>query len=314
VRVLVLFNPHAGAGRARAASTILANRLEQAGRLPVLLESRPGTDSSWLLQALDDGIALVVVVGGDGAVRLACEAVARRGIPLWQSPQGTENLFAREWGMRRGAEPLLTAIERWELRECDVGQANGEPFTLMTSMGFDAEVVHDLGLRRRGGISHLSYVAPILRTMAGFTLQRLSVRVDGQRLDEGDMGFVVIANCRQYAMRVNPVPDADPSDGLLDVSWFPARSIVGVASWSIGCLLRRQHRQRGNRGLRRGRGHRVLIECEDRFRYQLDGDPPALAGATSGVRRLEAAIAAHRLRVLCGNVAPRSASGERAGG
>jgi diacylglycerol kinase family enzyme len=297
VRVLVLFNPIAGAGRARSASAALAAQLEGAGHIPALLESRRGADSTWLQEALEAPTDLVVVVGGDGAVRLACDAVARKCIPLWQSPLGTENLFARQWGMRRGAKSLLAAMDRWRVSTCDVALANGEPFMLMASMGFDAEVVHDLASRRRGGISHLSYLAPILRTVATFELQHLEVHVDGVRLDGGGTGFVVIANARQYALRVDPVPHAEPADELLDVSWFPARSIVGVSAWSIGCRLRRQHR---NGRLRRGRGREVLVECHSRFRYQLDGDPPALVEAAKGVLRVSAGIAKHRLRVLCG--------------
>lgn len=300
VRALVLFNPIAGAGRARAAASRLAGELEAGGHRCRLVETQPGLDRSWLDEAMAEAVDLAVVTGGDGAVRLVARACAERGLPLWQCPLGTENLFARQWGMAKGAGPLLRAWEAGVVRACDLGVAGGECFTLMASVGFDADVVHDLAAHRRGGISHLSYVLPIVRSAVRSRPARLRVDVDGHRLDTGEPGFVVVANSRQYALRIDPVPQADPTDGLLDVGWFPCASLLGVAWWSLRCWMRCQGR--GPR-MRTGRGRHIRIEAEQPLRYQLDGDAagrPQDGASGAAVRRLELEVLATRLPILCG--------------
>lgn len=292
----MLYNPVAGAGRAKAAAEALLPPLLAAGHRVELLQTRRGVEFGWLEEALP-GAELLVVVGGDGAVRLASESASRRQVVLWQCPLGTENLFAREWGMGRGADALLEAIRIGRVVESDLGDANAEPFTLMASAGLDAEVVHDLAARRRGGISHLSYVGPILRSLRAHQPSLLRVTVDGTRVDGGGPGFVVIGNSRQYALRLNPAAEARVDDGELDVAWFPASGLVALMGWMIQLGLGR-HRSDSRVVNRRGRT--VVIDADAPFVYQLDGDPPSAHAAGSGVTRLAISIRSARLRVLAG--------------
>ena len=95
VRVLILFNPISGSGRsARLAGDLvveLERLAEEAGRpLEIeLAETRPEPAEHWL-DALLDSIELLVVVGGDGAMRLAAPAAMRCGMPVYHYPAGTE--------------------------------------------------------------------------------------------------------------------------------------------------------------------------------------------------------------------------------
>ena len=67
--------------------------------------------------------------------------------------------------MTRSAPALLAALEARRILEVDVGLANDHPFLLMASVGFDADVVHDLAARRGNSISHLSYLPPIIEIL-----------------------------------------------------------------------------------------------------------------------------------------------------
>ncbi|UCD74450.1 MAG: hypothetical protein JSV91_11750 [Phycisphaerales bacterium] len=293
MKVLVLYNPISGAGRSELDARSLAQRLDAAGHAVALAETQPEPGEGWLADELA-GCKLLVVVGGDGAVRMAGQPAARTDTPIYQYPGGTENLFAREFGMDRSAETLLRAIDRFRIRRVDVGEAEGRPFLLMASVGYDAGVVDDLARRRGRSISHLSYLGPMLRQFLRWRPPRLEVLIDGERLDTHDQppggdqaaaagmqGWVIVANSRQYAARLNPAPMADMSDGLLDVVYVPLRSRLGLLPRMAYYRLGWQDR---DSAVVRRRGRTVELRMDPPQFLQLDGDPPGPAGGFAADR------------------------------
>jgi diacylglycerol kinase (ATP) len=270
MRIVVLFNPVSGSGRAQAAARQLSVRLSDAGHDVRPVATRTDLNAHQLADELA-GAQLVVVAGGDGAVRMAAEAAARLGVPIYHFPCGTENLFAREFGMTRSASQLIDSINRFNVCLVDMASANGEAFVLMASVGYDAEVVYELACRRGPTISHLSYVWPMLKQLLLWRPPELHIAVDDRILVEGCRGQVVIANCRQYAWRLNPAPAANMRDGLLDVVFFPAESKLEILTWTIRCA-RRTHAAHSE--LIQACGKHVKIWSPSGPRYQLDGDPP----------------------------------------
>lgn len=268
--IAVVFNPIAGAGRAAEEGRRVAESLKDAGHSVVIVETRMEAPSHWLDPELKE-CRVIVVAGGDGTVRQVSESAMKFSIPIYHYPLGTENLFSREFGMDRDVNRLIQAIEKGNVRRVDIGRANGRLFLLMVSVGFDAEVVHDLASRRSGGISHASYLGPMVRQLLRFSAPRLEVTVDGQRVDNGKTGFVVIANSSQYGCRLDPAPDADMSDGELDVVFFPTASRRALVGWIWRCW-RRRHRADKRLIFRRGR--EVIVQSEHRQAYQIDGDRP----------------------------------------
>jgi diacylglycerol kinase (ATP) len=272
MRVLVLYNPVSGAGKAGVAGRALFTQLRDAGHEPVLMETRLLPTQHWLDAELAACEALVVV-GGDGAIRLAAAAAARTRTPIYQYPFGTENLFAREFGMDRSLQTLLGALAEVRVIRADLGTANGRDFLLMASVGFDANVVHDLSRRRTGGITHLSYAMPIVRQLAAYQPPCVSVMVDEHPVEliQQRSGWIVVSNCRQYGARLDPSPHADMTDGLLDITFLP----VCTRRRLLSTMLRyRFGRQLRDASAVRVRGRSVEIRTTRPGWFQLDGDPP----------------------------------------
>jgi diacylglycerol kinase family enzyme len=245
------------------------------------------------------GVAALLVVGGDGAVRAACGPAIRSRTPIYHVPCGTANLFARELGMSRRRRTLLQTLQRFGTRRVDAGLANGHTFALMVSIGFDAEVVHDLARHRGASISYVSYLGPMLRQLRRWRPPELAVTVDGRPLETSGTGAVIVANCRQYMWGLNPARQAAMTDGKLDVVYFPIRSTRQLLGWIGRCRLGRQLR---DPRLVRCLATSVEIECAEPQRVQLDGDPPP-DGTGAATRRLEVTVQPQALPVL---VPPRS--------
>lgn len=273
-RVLFVVNPRSGKGRAAPAAALYGATLRRQGFEveQVGLNAIGGGGS----RIEPDGARAVVVFGGDGTVHSASPFAARIKAPIYQVPFGTENLFARAFGMNRSFERLRSALLHPRTRVVDTAVCAGRPMLLMCSAGPDASIVHRLAARRNGSISHLSYLAPIVAEAWSPALSPVTVRVDGVPLVEGRAGTVVVANFAQYAMRLNPARGADPADGLLDAVFLPASSALGVLAWSVRLAL-----GIGVTGSPlTGRGRRIEIQSEG-LPVQIDGEAPRACASGS---------------------------------
>jgi diacylglycerol kinase family enzyme len=270
VRVHLLYNPKAGAGRAEAAARAIVAPLEQAGHEPALGASRLEPSEGWLDPALRDADVLVVI-GGDGAMRLAAASAARTETPAYHYPLGTENLFSREFAMRATPAALLAAIRAHRVEHADIGVANGRLFLLMASVGYDAEVIDDLSARRTGGITHLAYAGPLLRQLARWDPAILTVTADGEVLCEDRPGVAIVANSRQYARRIDPARRASMTDQQLDVVVFPTPTRRALVSWLLSCL---RGRHLDDPRLVYRTATQIEVRTPAPRHYQLDGDPP----------------------------------------
>jgi diacylglycerol kinase (ATP) len=283
---VILFNPISGSGRALLIAERLAAGLRASGIAVRLLPTERRPAREWLAPALSGATALVVA-GGDGAVRMSAEEAARARVPLWHAPCGTENLFARTFGMTSDPVALARAILAGRTASIDLGRADDEPFTIMASIGFDAAVVHRLSAVRTGAISHLSYVRPGLEVARSWRASRVSWRIDGECEELGE-GLVVIGNMRAYGVGLNPTAEALHDDGLLDAVFIPARTAMELLPWVPLLRLGLAHRLPAlpasvDSGYRMRRGGLIELTSAPVAELQLDGDP-SLAPAAS-IRR-----------------------------
>ncbi|MEI6474459.1 MAG: diacylglycerol kinase family protein [Planctomycetota bacterium] len=251
MRVAVIANPASGRGRSLAAADRICSALAARGIVPTRL---PLDASSADLESACIGALAIVAVGGDGTVRSVSARVAGGSIPLAIVPAGTENLAAREFGFQCSPAALADRILAQRQRSVDLGviRRAGLPdhaFLVMVSAGFDADVVAALAARRRGPVTYLTYLLPILALLRhwqapGFVAETGEQSVHGvhgaapaDRIEA--KGQLIIANARQYALRLNPSRVADPADGLLDAVVLPARGGWSMVRWAIRLALTR---------------------------------------------------------------------------
>ncbi len=277
MQVALISNPISGSGRSEATAIAIERELSARGWTCVRIPTERAAPERWLDPALSAADA-AVVAGGDGALRMVASSAARLGVPLWHAPCGTENLFARAFGMSRDPRVISRAIEMRQTHRVDLADASGVPFAIMASVGFDAEVVHTLAARRTGAITHWSYARPILEALRAWRAPELAWQVDGEREELG-RGMVVVGNLPQYGGRLNPAARAQGDDGLLDAVFIPANSAVELLPW-IPLLWTGLHLR--HPALRERRGAEIVLDSAEPVLVQVDGD----AAPLGAVRRL----------------------------
>jgi diacylglycerol kinase (ATP) len=261
--VAIQYNPHSGAGKRRGALMDLARHLRDAGIRPRLFSDRPRMKSAIEHPDRRDALVGIVAAGGDGTVADVFNSYP--GVPLAILPLGTENLLARYLRIPPSGRHVAGLIALGRTRTFDLCAIGTRRFAIMASVGFDADVVRQTHERRRGHISRLDYLQPILHSLRRFPYPELRVTVDGDAAPT-TARLAVVANLPIYALRLPVVPAAIGNDGLVDVRLLsPQSPYQMLQEFFKVAVLRSSGPSR--------RGARVRIESDEPVPVQIDGDP-----------------------------------------
>jgi diacylglycerol kinase (ATP) len=187
-------------------------------------ESVPGL----VAELVDEGVDLLFVWGGDGTVQQCINAVGTAPVSLAIMPAGTANLLAGNLGIPRDLEAALDIGLSGRRRKLDLGAVNGERFSVMAGVGFDALMIReaDAGLKDRLG--RLAYVATGIGAINRDGVQA-SVTIDGKTWFEGPATCVLVGNMGDLFGGLSVFPDARAQDGLLNVGIITADSVMDWA-------------------------------------------------------------------------------------
>jgi len=219
-RVHLLVSPDAGRGRADGAHASVIAALRAQGADPVDLTGADADDSlAAARRAVADGADRIVVVGGDGLVHLAVQAVAGTDTALGVIPVGTGNDFAR--GVLDPERPLADAVATalGPTRAIDAISTDGSDQRWIASVataGFSGDVNERANrLARPRGPSR--YTVATMLELPGLTRRTVTLDVDGE-VHRLPSAFLAVGNTGWFGGGMQVCPDADPADGQLDVT------------------------------------------------------------------------------------------------
>ncbi|MEO5902135.1 MAG: YegS/Rv2252/BmrU family lipid kinase [Ilumatobacteraceae bacterium] len=239
-------------------------------------------------RAMKTGARVVLVCGGDGTVRAVGEALVDGDVRLAVLPTGTANLFAGAFGLPSDPNDVIELIKAGTTRVIDTGECNGQTFSVMAGVGFDAAMLDgaDAQKERLGTLAYVRAGVHEARTHPSFTAR---VVVDGTTFFEGDATCVLVGNIGTLKGGVQAFPDASVTDGILDVAVITA---TGMRQWAALMVSAVRRRQRSSAHALIGRGADVVIDLDRKHLYELDG------GTKGKSKKLRLAARPHSL-VVC---------------
>jgi len=222
---LAIINPAAGGGKCGRQAQAAIDALASAGIEVVARQtSWPGEATVFAEQGVRDGFRHFIAVGGDGT---SYEVV--NGLYPWTQggepptlgflPLGTGNSFLRDF-TTEGASHAQAAIAADRGRLCDVLRLRHRGGVLhyinLLSIGFVADV-NGRRARRYSGWGEAGYVAAVVREVAALRARPFPMAADGGAYDRDPIVFASFNNSRFTGGKMMMAPDADTSDGLIDV-------------------------------------------------------------------------------------------------
>ncbi len=216
-RIVLLSNPAARNGKGARVTASVAARLRSGG---LDVRETVGVDESHSLaiarEAADSGADVLVVVGGDGIVNVAIQALAHTPTALGIIPTGTGNDAARALGISL-EDPLAAAdtVVTGGLLSIDLARAGDRYYATAMAAGFDA-AVNERANAMSWPRGQSRYTLAIVAELFAFNALPYEVTLDGTELREEAM-LVTVANGSTFGGGIRIAPEASLDDGLLDV-------------------------------------------------------------------------------------------------
>jgi YegS/Rv2252/BmrU family lipid kinase len=239
MRAKLIFNPSAGAMRGSPVEILEVIHEMQAWKLvpePYLVE--PGSDLSGVVQdALEQGIRMFVVCGGDGTILAVAEALI--GAPSGRAtlgiiPIGTQNDMALSLGIPSDDIPAAIAILRMGRRiKVDVGMAASgktmQPFLLACSVGLVSALFPSADDIQHG---KLARIGDFLTTLVNSPPGEMHLILDNRPEIHTQGHVALVFNMPHIGPHFQLSSAASFDDGLLDVLLFTDLSKLALLGYA----------------------------------------------------------------------------------
>ena len=282
-RLCIVCNPTSGGGRGVRALDAVTARLAGGGVELRVERSQSAEHAGRIAREAAEAGEEVVAFGGDGMVRLVAHAVRGTDAVMGVLPGGRGNDFIRALGISSDPMAACEVLLDGTTRPIDVGDADGETFVGIASIGIESDVTRIAnGLPRRLG--QASYPVATFAGLVRWKPATFTLGIDGtERTFTGYIAGAANSPCFGGGMRF--APDAKLDDGLLDVvvvEHGPRASFVLNAPK----LFRGTHIH--HRRVHVFRGADITLRADRPFELYADGD--AIATTPARVRAVPGAL------------------------
>lgn len=215
--IALLTNPTSGKGQGGRVAAEAMTLLRAQGHLVRSLQGRDAGEALDLARGcVQDGIETLVVVGGDGMIHLALQALAHSETRLGLVPAGTGNDVARNLGIPRGdTAAAVDVLVRGRERPIDLVKAGPTYFVTIAACGFDAIVNERANAmtRPKGQMRYNIATLAELRTLSPLPYV---IDVDGVS-HQVEAVTVAVSNMESFGGGLKIARGVRPDDGLLEV-------------------------------------------------------------------------------------------------
>lgn len=271
---LFIINPAAGSrDRTKLYSDLIRKVCTEKGiECRIKISAAPGDCKKIAREAAETGEEYrIYACGGDGTLNeVAAGAAGYPNVAVTVVSAGSGNDFTKLFSDPEAFRDVNRLLDSEEVT-FDLIRCNEDIALNICSVGLDARIGTDVANYKR--IPLLSgfrayVVSAVVNTIRGVS-EHYVVEVNGERID-AEQTMICVCNGRFYGGGFNPVPEADPTDGKLDVLLVTKVSRLKVAQ-VVGKFKDGKYAQLPEL-IRHFRTDRVKIICDKPTSISLDGE------------------------------------------
>jgi len=248
----------------------------------------PGEGEELAARGLADGYEAIASVGGDGTHSEVVNGLFQNysggsgpvdGCCFIPITSGTGGDFRKTFGVDPGPEAAIAHLAGGAPRPIDVGEFSyvdraGQPdrryFLNILSLGLGGLVDEKVNTTSKALGGKASFFVGSFRALMAYRNVNIRLTLDGGAVLERRTVTTALANGRFFGGGMMIAPDADPSDGLLDVVIIGdiSKAAMSVLSGKIYKGLHVNHPM-----VEVHRARHVRVESDDEALLDVDGEP-----------------------------------------
>lgn len=266
-KILFIVNPVSG-GKTKESIPQVINHYFKDKKIDIIFTNKTGHATEIVKKGIDQGFTTFVAVGGDGTVNEIAKALINTHYNLGILPFGSGNGLARHNKIPMDLhEAILTLKSNFSIK-IDTCTLNQNPFINMAGVGFDAHIGQLFGKDKKRGFK--SYIKTTIQEFKNYLPQKYTLFINRKKITEKAF-LVSFANSSQYGNNAYISPEAQITDGKLNVTWIKPFGFFGFFDIAIRLFLKNIHHS----------NHVITFESSDEIEivrekegvYHLDGEP-----------------------------------------
>jgi YegS/Rv2252/BmrU family lipid kinase len=271
---LFIINPAAGSrNRTDDYSEVIHKPCRERGLdYDIRVSTAPGECMRFAREAAQTGEEYrLYACGGDGTLNEVVQGAAgyeNAAVTVYSG--GSGNDFVKLFDDPKAFFELDRLLDAQEAT-FDLIRCNDDIALNICSVGLDARIGTDVSNYKRLPLlqGFRAYAASTVVNVIKGIAERFVVEINGKRI-EGDQTLICVCNGRYYGGGFQPVPEADPADGLLDVLLVKKVSRLQVAG-VIGKYKDGRYKELPHM-IRHYRTRKIKIICDEPTPINLDGE------------------------------------------
>ena len=271
---LFIINPAAGSRDRTKAYSVAIHEACTARTLDYRIEvsGAPGECRRIAREAAESGEQYrIYACGGDGTLNeVVSGAAGYDNVSVTVFSGGSGNDFVKIFSEPKAFFDLERLLD-CEETTFDLIRCNDDISVNICSVGLDARIGTDVARYKRLPLLNgfRAYVVSTMVNVFRGISEHYKIEVNGETID-GEHTMVCVCNGRFYGGGFNPVPQADPTDGLLDVLLVTKVSLLQIAR-VIGKYKNGGYAQLPTL-IRYAKTDRIVIHCDKPSSINLDGE------------------------------------------
>ncbi|WP_311416995.1 diacylglycerol/lipid kinase family protein [Hoylesella nanceiensis] len=218
-------------------------------------------------ESKEQGIDIVVAVGGDGTVNEVGRALVHSNTALGIIPTGSGNGLARHLLIPMKIKGAIQVLNDCEITDLDYGIINEHPFFCTCGVGFDAFISEKFAEAGKRG--PITYLENILKEGLKYEPETYEIEAENGTIKKKAF-LISCANASQYGNNAYIAPQASMSDGMIDVIIMEPFDALEASQISIEMFNKTLDK---NNKIKTFRSKEIKIYREAPGVIHYDGDP-----------------------------------------
>ena len=215
-KILFVINPISGTLNKKNLPGMIDELIDTAiFDVEIVITKYKGEATEIVQQKLVDNYKYFVAVGGDGTVNEIAKALVNTQGILGIIPVGSGNGLARHLHIPLNPGMAIRLINKLKYQAIDCGLINNIPFFCTCGVGFDALIGEKFAQCKGRGLTN--YVKTTIREYFKYKPENYKITIDNEKVISHKAFLITFANGSQYGNNAYIAPQADISDGKLDI-------------------------------------------------------------------------------------------------